>query len=450
MAILILVALAHMAGAMTPAGTDSKVRLEKRGPKAWLNFAKQPPLMIHERGTTRLLAHVVADRTFKQWDPRLRAFIAEAQRLGAPLDTPAHLDQALAEHMDFLCYGQELQPAAGSALLHGVLLLCPELRGKLPLAARALQSWGRLSTVPEGSPACEEAVMLVAEHMLRQGLIFPAIWTLAQYDLFAREQDIEGLYPGDIVVDNGQMAVVFGVGQRGQSCKTGRDQGCVVERPWIARALAALVAMTPPGARVFPLTQDHYRRHWTRAFQALGLPHRPPHALRHTAAAEAIAQGRLGLEQVRRRGRWKALSSVQRYTKVHDIIIYKSGMPTSALRHGRDILEDPAAAMLRALGSGSTPLHQALRSALAAPDLPRLQTVQGPCGGGNLAARTVPELKQLCKDAGLPLTGKKLDLIRRLSEAKPNNATVDASPVEKLAEDDNWCESHWDWGHSHH
>ena len=75
---------------------------------------------------------------------------------------------------------------------------------------------------------------------------------------------------------------------------------------------------------------------------------------------------------------------------------------------------------------------------------------ENPCGGGHLAARTVPELKQLCKDAGLPFMGKKLDPLQRLSEAKPNDATVDASPVEKLADNDNWCEAHWYWGHSHH
>ena len=34
--------------------------------------------------------------------------------------------------------------------------------------------------------------------------------------------------------------------------------------------------------------------------------------------------------------------------------------------------------------------------------------------GGNLAARTVAELRQLCKDAGVASSGKKLDLIKRL------------------------------------
>ena len=80
-----------------------------------------------------------------------------------------------------------------------------------------------------------------------------------------------------------------------------------------------------------------------------------------------------------------------------------------------------------------------------------MAAVMTPAGtDSNLAARTVPEKKQLCKNAGLPCTGKKRDLIQHRSEAKPNDATVDASPVEKLAENNNWCESHWDWGHSHH
>ena len=79
--------------------------------------------------------------------------------------------------------------------------------------------------------------------------------------------------------------------------------------------------------------------------------------------------------------------------------------------------------------------------------MPRVGTGlgKGPGGGGSRAARTVQELKQLGRDAGLPSSGKKLDLITRLSEDELNEApvaTVDASPVEKLADDDNWCEAH--------
>ena len=41
----------------------------------------------------------------------------------------------------------------------------------------------------------------------------------------------------------------------------------------------------------------------------------PPHDLRHSGAARDVAAGTRTLEQVRRRGRWVSMDSVQRYTK---------------------------------------------------------------------------------------------------------------------------------------
>ena len=155
---------------------------------------------------------------------------------------------------------------------------------------------------------CSEAVYLVARELIRQDEIYAAIWVILQFDICGREQDVECLFPADIVHSGGEYALVFGVSARGETVKTGRDQGAVIEQPWVGRLVMALAERTPVGARIFPLTQEGFRRRWAAALTSLGLPFRPPHALRHTAAAEAIFQKRLSLEQVRRRGRWKALA----------------------------------------------------------------------------------------------------------------------------------------------
>ena len=54
------------------------------------------------------------------------------------------------------------------------LLVSPELRGRLPLAAHALQSRGRLSAAPEGSPMCAG---LVARQLVRSDETGDAVWT---------------------------------------------------------------------------------------------------------------------------------------------------------------------------------------------------------------------------------------------------------------------------------
>ena len=247
-----MVAAGHAAPA---APSEPKVRLSKRGPQAWTNFRTGPALSLRAGGTTRLLAHVVADRTFRQWDKRVEAFLQECARNRTPLASSRDIDVALAEHMDFLCYGRQLEAASGAALMHGLLVVCPELRGQLPLSARSLQAWGRLASTPEGSPMCEEAVFLIAQQLLRKAEPYAAAWVLVQYDLFGREQDVECLFPADVVQSEGQVAVVFGVSARGETVKTGRDQGALIERPWVGRLLLALADFAAPGARIFPLTQ---------------------------------------------------------------------------------------------------------------------------------------------------------------------------------------------------
>ena len=133
--------MALEAGQPDSNASQAKVRLAKRGPRAWDSFERQRAPSLRAEGTTRLLSHAVADRTFKQWDPKGRHFLLECLRSNIPLRSSQDIGMALAEHMDFQCYGLEREAATGSALMHGLLLIAPELRGHLPLSDRSLQAW---------------------------------------------------------------------------------------------------------------------------------------------------------------------------------------------------------------------------------------------------------------------------------------------------------------------
>ena len=67
----------------------------------------------------------------------------------------------------------------GSLLLFGIVCFLPEVKGRLPLAARSLQSWTRLAITVEGGPVPEEIVYLVAIEMIREGYIHHGCWVLA-------------------------------------------------------------------------------------------------------------------------------------------------------------------------------------------------------------------------------------------------------------------------------
>ena len=59
---------------------------------------------------------------------------------------------------------------------------------------------------------------------------------------------------------------------------------------------------------------------------------------------------------------------------------------------------------------------------------------------------TVAQLKELLKEAGLPVSGKKSDLIARLHEAagETEEMVEDDAPVEDVEEEDNWDDEDWD------
>ena len=77
----------------------------------------------------------------------------------------------------------------------------------------------------------------------------------------------------------------------------------------------------------------------------------PPHSLRHSGAAEFVARGG-PLESCRRRGRWSALSSVQRYTKTQVLVESRSRLDEHARARAEAFWKRPAAAWSAALAAG--------------------------------------------------------------------------------------------------
>ena len=270
--------------------------------------------------------------------------------------TSTQVDEALAEHFDWLCYSQQAQPTADSQIFFGLLTIMPELRGDLPLAARSLKSWSKLAANNEGGPMAEEAIYAIFITMLQAGLIIEAIWVLTQYDAYAREQDIEGLRVADISFFDGFASLEFGVSQRGESAKFATNQGVIIRRGAVTDMLLALRSTAPPNGRIFPITQANFRMAWHRVCRQLGLAWAgPPHRLRHSGPSEDIARERASLESVRRRGRWKAMKSVQRYSKTSMLVKFRARMPLTTLSLGERVGNNIRRAAIQALqGQAST------------------------------------------------------------------------------------------------
>jgi hypothetical protein len=178
------------------------------------------------------------------------------------------------------------------------------------------------------------------------------LWWALQKDVYGREQDLEGLcvtpldvtfahFPGGGV----QAAVFFGLRERGESVKTGSDQGVIVDSQWVSELLREFFASRPTGGPLFSISRARVWQQVLEACRQLGIP--PPgdglHLLRHTGAAADVYAKRRILEQVRIRGRWVSPSSVQRYTAVARLVADFGRLPAHVAQYGAAFLRHPTA-----------------------------------------------------------------------------------------------------------
>jgi integrase len=134
---------------------------------------------------------------------------------------------------------------------------------------------------------------------------------------------------------------LLGRGKRGERCKSGRDQGVVLDEPYCRDMLRRRICNLPDDAKIFNITADKYRRWWTWASEKVlgdGAAAGTPHSARHTGASRDLTEGYRSLEQVMKRGRWKALNSVHRYAKPHAWYEAKARVPDKVRRAGEKIL----------------------------------------------------------------------------------------------------------------
>ena len=113
------------------------------------------------------------------------------------------------------------------------------------------------------------------------------------------------------------MILFFGASLRGESAKTGRNQGVRLDYPHsVERLRSRLRTASSPSDRVFPIKLEQYRKWWDWAAARAGVSE-SPHSCRHTGASHDLASGYRTQQQVMRRGRWLADKSIARYAQTH-------------------------------------------------------------------------------------------------------------------------------------
>ncbi len=91
----------------------------------------------------------------------------------------------------------------------------------------------------------------------------------------------------------------------------------------------------------------------------------PPHSLRRSGPASDACFHRRALEEIRRRGRWVAISSVHRYSKDWLIPRHMSFLPAPVLSVGEAFLADPRRTIRAYLAERTEPLARRLEHYLS-------------------------------------------------------------------------------------
>ena len=368
----LLFALCTTVSAMPP--REAWVPQLKKGFNAVENVRREGS-SLQGLGPNRLLVHAVSDGTGTAYAKAVTAALRDVKMHQLPFRTEAQVDAALSSLLEHWCFVEDRGLNDGRALFHGWNHFFPRFRHRLPLSHRALCAWERLAPSREGKPVPWEVITVAVRELMKEERFEEAVAIWFLYDVYAREQDLDGLRGEDISGRGDSCAVRFGVAARGERSKTGPDQGAVVDDPVLSRILNEAKRRLGPSEKVFPFSPAYLRGHWARILEKIGFGRVPLHSLRHSKPSrEALFKTR-SLEDIRRRGRWNQLKSMQRYSKVHTLTAVAADTPDGLMRDGRvlekefhDVLRQvvQAAASSTRTGRSPSPLGDATRKILSA------------------------------------------------------------------------------------
>ena len=305
-----------------------------------------------------LLACAVSQATLDLYTGAIAKFCDFCDARGVEVDLksdPELVDSAAADFCAEMCFGTKdkkpVNVALGMHLKAGLLNLHPGMR--LPQLSRAVKSWERLKLGKEGEGFSEEVWALLLDYLAGESLGAFGV-AAAAVDLYLRGDDWAQIRASDLsasrVGGKWTVAVELGVVVRGETTKTGSNQGVVVRRPWVAALLGELKERAKKGGKLFPISRPDFGRHWTAAVARLGLESvvGSPHSMRHAGATIDFHAG-VPLAEIKLRGRWESDKSVSRYTKAHVLARCNSHLSPTLARRAKELLADPQRLVDRAL-----------------------------------------------------------------------------------------------------
>ncbi|CAK0876757.1 unnamed protein product [Prorocentrum cordatum] len=281
------------------------------------------------RGTTRQLsiteAAAVGRRSRLQCTRDVKVAVSFWRSRLTSLAAPAaDTDAAVVRFFDEL-YLEGKVASTGEKLLAAIFMHVPDYQSKgklaLPRAYRALRGWRLLRPSRTRRPLPWAACMGVARQIWKiSGRPALAVFWLLMVDTYLRPGEAFRLTCGQVMPPQAHMPKVtihINPDYMKRPSKTGEmDETVDVARPWLGNLLVRL-AQGPPSGPLWTFTMTEAKDVFERATRALHLDKLLPvlYTARHSGASIDRFTGRISLQEVQRRGRWRQPSSVRRYEK---------------------------------------------------------------------------------------------------------------------------------------
>ena len=192
----------------------------------------------------------------------------------------------------------------------------------LPRFGRARQGWGRLApgTTRDGLPWL--SLCLSLNYLKGLGHKEVCLALLTMFVCYFRPSELLSLEVQDLVKPTRSIphfALLLHPQERGVSSKTGEwDDGLSLSNrfcPALGQLLSRWAQKRPTGSPMFAMDYRHLRQIFMQGMEELGLGVPSLYRLRHGGASSDYAMGHRPLLEIKRRGRWRADSSLRRYEK---------------------------------------------------------------------------------------------------------------------------------------
>ena len=294
--------------------------------------------------------------------------------LNVNLHSPAtvgDLDNLLPVYFTEL-FNAGLSVGEGSKTLAAVLHFWPHGRHQLPRAWRAIKGWNKLAPMRTRSPMPWLALMCCIGAALHQGLVDLAVAMLLQFVCYLRPNELLSLTPECFASPSTHSrstkcgwGLVLRPFEQGRAAKSGEfDEAVMIDRPDLPalNLFCSVLQKRAPKRSVWNFTQTEYAQHLRKLLAKSQLEHMglDAYALRHGGASADRLDNRRSLAAVKRRGRWRADTSLRRYEKSTIVLKQVERMGTSALEYGKLVDMKLNKLLLRQMRSPRPPSCQAV------------------------------------------------------------------------------------------